>query len=105
MEDMIKQILDMEKKAHDIVEAAREKQNHLDEDVESAVQELKQDWTVKMDKKLEMLRAQEAEIAQDKLAQIESNTKAQLKKLERLYQENEKKWVDMLFEDIFTTSS
>ena len=58
-----------------------------------------------MDKKLEMLRAQEAEIAQDKLAQIESNTKAQLKKLERLYQENEKKWVDMLFEDIFTTSS
>lgn len=105
MEDMIKQILDMEKNAHNIVETAREKQAHLDEDVESAVQGLKQDWTAKMNKKLDMLRAQEAEATQEKLAQIESNSKAQLDKLEQLYQENEKKWVDMLFEDIFTTGS
>ena len=103
MEDMIKQILDMEKKAHDIVEEAREKQTHLDEDVESAVRELKQEWTAKMNKKIETLRAQEAKIVQEKLTQIESNTQLQLNKLEQLYQENEKKWVDMLFEDIFST--
>lgn len=105
MEDVIKQILDMEKKAHDVVETAREQQSHLEEDVEQAVQELKQNWTEKMNQKIETLRAQESEMTQEKLTQIETDTKVQLEKLEQLYRNNEKKWVDMLFEDIFHKES
>lgn len=105
MEDVIKQILDMEKKAHDVVETAREQQSHLEEDVERAVQELKQNWTEKMNQKIETLRAQEKEMTQEKLTQIETDTKVQLEKLEQLYRNNEKKWVDMLFEDIFHKES
>ena len=102
MEDVIKQILEMEKKAHDGVEDAREKQAHLEEEVEQTVQKLKQEWATKTNEKIEALRAQEAAVTQEKLAQLEESTRAQQEKLDRLYQENEKKWVDMLFQDIFT---
>ncbi len=101
MEQVIKQILDMEKKAHDVVEEAREKQTHLDEEVEQVVQELKQDWTAKMNKKIASLREQESQITKEKLQKLEQNTAEKKEKLDRLYQENEENWVNMLFDDIF----
>ncbi len=101
MEQMIKQILDIEKRAHDVVEEAREKQTHLDEEVEQVVQELKQDWTAKMNKKIASLREQETQMTKEKLKQLEQDTMEKKQKLDRLYQENEETWVNMLFDDIF----
>ena len=102
MENLIKRSLDVEKEAQTVMQDADTIKKSMAEDIQKESDGMQQEMEQRMNRKISQIREIEAENEKQRLAEIETQSKASLARMEKLYGENGQKWEDMLFQRIFS---
>lgn len=102
MENLIKRILDLEKEAQTVMQDADTIKKNMAEDIQKEIDGMQQEMEQRMNRKISQIREIEAENEKQRLAEIETQSKESLARMEKLYGENGQKWEDMLFQRIFS---
>lgn len=102
MENLIKRILDLEKEAQNVMQDADTIKKNMAEEIQKEIDGMQQEMEQRMNRKISQIREIEAENEKQRLAEIETQSKESLARMEKLYRENGQKWEDMLFQRIFS---
>ncbi len=100
MEDLIMKIIDIEEKAQEIIEDAKAADNELEERIKNDGGELQSRITHKMELKNAALRQLEQDAADERIKEINKNTKKSLSELEETFNAKKEIWVDNIVKSI-----
>jgi len=97
LEEVIKQIIEIEKKAKQLIESANEEKIKKEKLLDQNLKELEKDIMERANGKVVQIRKREIEEAHNEADNILNQCEQRLKKLEDYYNENHEKWCTELF--------
>lgn len=94
MEDMIAKILDMDRKARDMTNAAQQSKIDYEKEIIRTKEKIKTDYIEKANERIRINTQAAQKSADEKLAGIEEKNEAVIRSLEKADAENHEKWVN-----------
>lgn len=99
-DDVVKKMLELEKRAKDIVSEAEERKKHIDEEVENEIIAMRGSYAERADNRVDKVMRFEEEMAEKKLAELRQSTDATMAKIKKTYDNNREKWICELYEKV-----
>lgn len=99
-DDVVKKMLELEKRAKDIVSEAEERKKHIDEEVESEIIAMRGSYAERAADRVEKVMRFEEETAEKKLAELRQSTDATMAKIKKTYDNNREKWICELYKKV-----
>ncbi len=93
MEDMIKRIVDMDKKAREITEAAEQEKAAAEKEIGEKAAQLREEYLSKARRRIQVNREMEQRIAEEEWAKTKVQYEEQMNRLNTLYAEHGDEWV------------
>lgn len=103
MKDVIRNILDIENKANEIIEDGKKEKNSLEAKMKKDIEKMHQGINTMVETKLLQLDKEEKKAAVQSLKRINDTAEKRLVAMGELYKENRDIWADTVF-DIITGS-
>lgn len=100
MQDMIKRIVDMDKRARELTEEARSRRAGSTEAVARKKEEVRKNYIDLAQKRIEAIERSEMRDAQENWKDIEAKHAGIAEKLDRTYEEKKDQWVSELVERV-----
>ena len=94
MEDMISKIIDMDKKARDMTNAARQSKIDHEKEIIRTKEKIKNDYLERANERIKINTQSAQKKADDQLAVIEKKNEEIIGKMNEAYKNNKDKWVD-----------
>ncbi len=99
-DDVVKKMLELEKRAKDIVSEAEERKKHIDDEVENEIVAMRESYAVRADSRVEKVMQFEETAAEEKLAALRQATDATMAKIKKTYDANKEKWICELYKKV-----
>ncbi len=93
MEDMIKRIVDMDKKAREITEAAEREKAESEKEIREKASQLREDYLARARRRIQINRETERQIAQQEWEKTKAHYEGQLDRMNALYAERGDEWI------------
>lgn len=93
MEDMIKRIVDMDKKAREITEMAEREKAESEKEIREKATQLREDYLARARRRIQINRETEQQIAQQEWEKAKSHYAEQCNRMNALYAEQGDEWV------------
>ena len=93
MDDVLKRIIEIEDKAQNIVEDVKKESAEFDEFIDRAILDMQQDIEKKANNEIDCIKKIEAEFMEDETNKIKEINDENLKRINKIYEENKEKWV------------
>lgn len=100
MDDIITQILDIDKKARDKLARAYEEKKQIIIDAEEEREKIKTELLERADHRLELVEAEEKKNADERLCELEKQTKEKIESLDKSFKDNREQWEKDIFNKI-----
>lgn len=100
MQDMIKRIVDMDKRARELTEQAKLRRAGSVEAAERKKEEVRQNYIALARKRIDVIERSEMRDAQDDWKKIEARHAQIAEQLDKTYAENKDRWIDELVERV-----
>lgn len=100
MEELILKILELEDKAQNVVEGARQAKNGLDKTVDKETRSLHAQIRDKAEKKCKTIQAYEDKEAEEKIAKIREDSKQKQEWLNSRFAKKKEDWVEEIIAEI-----
>ena len=97
MKDVIGSILEIEKKAGEIIEEGKKEKIRLGEKMRQDIEKMQGNMNAMVSAKLEQLSHKEKEEAAQSLKRINETADKRLKAMDEFYKQNKDDWVDAVF--------
>ncbi len=94
MEDMISKIIDMDKKARDMTNAARQSKLDHEKEIIRTKEKIKNDYLERANERIRINTQALQKKADEKLAVIEKKNEEIIRKMNEAFDANKAKWVD-----------
>ena len=94
MEDMISKIIDMDKKARDMTNAARQSKLDHEKEIIHTKEKIKNDYLERANERIRINTQALQKKADEKLAVIEKKNEEIIRKMNEAFDANKAKWVD-----------
>lgn len=95
--EVIRRIIEADKQARTVPEKAREELAALDDELNARREEMRKDYYDRAEKRIEKVRATEAEYADSQIAKIDADLKREIERIERDAESRRDAWADELF--------
>ena len=105
MDDILKRIIEIEDKAHNIVEDVKKESAGFDEEIERSINDLRKEIDEKTDTRIRQMAETESEYMRDEIDKIKKINKANLNKINKMYEENKERWIIDAFKMIIEEGS
>jgi len=99
--EIIKKIIRTDKEAEGIAKQAKDLESGLDRNTKDRINNLEQQLNAKMERRIEIVRDNYKQEADELIEQSNKEFEQNLERLEQTYAQNCKKWTDQLFEELF----
>lgn len=100
MDELIRQLIDIEEKAQSFMSEAKEKAKNVEEQAQKETKGLAKEIHMKAERKCETLKSLEDTQADNRIKQITEKTSKQMRILEEKYQQNKAIWVESVFQEV-----
>ena len=100
MEDLIKQIVDMDRKAREITDAAQMEKVNSEKEVAARREQIRNDYLERARRRIALNEPKERAVAEEEWKEKEKKNKVLFEKLDKLYAENGDKWVREIVERV-----
>ena len=100
MENLIKQILEIDRKAQQETEQAEARRAAMEQSVQARKLELHNQYIKHAEEHIDTLRQKQEDMVQKKVTDSNRAVEEQCRKLEEIYQKNHTQWVDELFQQV-----
>lgn len=97
MEQIVNQIIAVEKRAQEIMDEARKMREELPETITKDIEKMKEKYTVQAEQRLEVVRMEEKKFLQEATEEIKRLKEKELAVMEEKYQKNHEEWLTTLF--------
>lgn len=104
MEDMIKRIIDMDRKAQEITDAARKEKIEAEKDIASKAQALREEYLARARRRIQINAETDRTLFEQKWRRREKYYEEQAERLESLYAAHHDEWVDAIFHNVIASS-
>ena len=94
MEDMISKIIDMDKKARDMTNAARQSKIDYEKEIIHTKEKIKNDYLERANERIRINTQAAQKKADEKLARIEEQNEEVIRKMNKTYDDYREKWVE-----------
>ena len=105
MDDMIYEILDLERQAQKVIADARAQEKDIDSIIGSEVAKIKEALDAKLQHKLDQLSVEDEKAAGEKIAQLEAEKEKTAALMQQQHEQNHEKWVSVMLEKLFDQSN
>lgn len=96
MENLIKQILEIDRQARMETEQAEQRRSAVEQEVQKKKQDMRQEYITRAEKRIDLLAQKEDEMAHSAIDQANQAAAAQIERLEQHYQQHKEEWVEQL---------
>lgn len=100
LEGVIQRILDIDAQARDVTEKANCIRAEAEKNIAEQKQALKEDYLVKANQRIEKIKLDEKELAEESLKTAKLLEQEKMESLEQTVSENSNAWVDALYEEV-----
>ncbi|QEY34253.1 hypothetical protein FL966_03845 [Caproiciproducens galactitolivorans] len=100
MEDLIKQIVDMDRKAREITDAAQMEKVNSEKEVAAKREQIRNEYLERARRRIALNEPKEREAAEKEWKEKEKKNEFIFQKLDKLYTENGDKWVKEIVERV-----
>lgn len=97
MQEMIKRIIEMDKKAQEITEAAEREKIDSEKDVAEKAAQLREEYLSSARRRIQINKELENSIQEQKWAKTKARYDVQIEKMKQLYAKNGDEWVESIF--------
>ena len=97
MDSVLKEILEIERSAKEIVNKATQEQNRYALTLESVKEEMRERYFERAKKRIEILTEEEDRLFNEKVVNIQDRHMTAMKKINDMYDSNLNAWVDDIF--------
>ena len=94
--DIISKIIEAEQAAQKVADEAKHKHQDLSQKLEAEMAEMRDKFITRAQKRVETVRLQETETANEDIARIEAEAQKQTKAIESHYDANRDQWIEHL---------
>ena len=94
MENLIKQILEMDRQAREETQQAQERRSAIEQSVQKERQKMHDEYIARAQKRIATLEKEEMEYAQKAALKAQEDAQKQAAHLDDLYQEKKEKWIE-----------
>lgn len=100
MEEMIKRIIDMDKKAREITDSAQEEKLHSEQEIAQRAAQLREDYLDRARRRIQINAETEKALAEQRWERRKQKYAQQKADLERTYEVKHQEWVDQIVKNI-----
>lgn len=100
MEDLVKQIIEIEKAAKDVTKNVRAQKEHLSETVSGEITKLRDSLYARADRRLDRIAQSEEKHKEELLLEVHRSFDDTLSKINSTYEKNKDVWVESLFKKL-----
>ena len=105
MDDMIYEILDLERQAQKVIADARAQEKDIDSIIDNEVAKIKEALDAKLQHKLDQLAGEDEKAVGEKIAQLEVEKEKMVAMMQQQHEQNHEKWVNVMLEKLFDQSN
>lgn len=95
--DLVSRIVTAEHSAKELVQEAKERESHLQEDLDREIAAMRESYTARAERRLELVRQTEQAAAVEAMAAMDVRLEQSMAAVEASYERNRERWVDTLF--------
>lgn len=96
MKDMVKEIVDMDRKAREIMDEAQQEKLDSEKEISQMREKIREDYLAKARERIKLNEPQEREAAEKAWKAVEARQNEISAKLDAQYEENGKRWAEEL---------
>lgn len=100
MQEMIKRIVDMDKKAREITAAAEQEKIDSEKDVVEKAEQLREDYLSSARRRIQINKTLENDVLEQKWAKTKAHYDIQIENMKNIYAENGDRWVDSIYQRV-----
>ncbi len=98
--DIVKKMLEIEKRAKDIVSEADDRKSHIDEEISAEVHKMNESYTERANLRVKKVMKFEEEQAEETLKNLHQTTDETMSNIRKTYENNKEKWLEELYKKV-----
>lgn len=100
MEELLKKIIDIEKNAQKVVEAAREERSHFDSDIQAQTSQIVNEFAQQTEAQISAMEKAQHTSMREKVSQFQSQAERQIREMDALLEQNAERWAEQIFANV-----
>lgn len=100
MEELLKKIIDIEKNAQQVVEAAREERSHFDRDIQAQTSQIVNEFAQQTEAQISTMEKAQRTSMREKVSQLQAHSERQIREMDALLKQNAEQWAEQIFANV-----